>query len=272
MSTKKQGNVTHQIVESLGLAIVVDGYGADGDFPTEAVLTEKLGVSRSVLREALKMLTAKGLLHARQRAGTIVKPENSWNLLDPDIVRWLLRREMSFDLLREFTQVRLAIEPTAAALAAQFRSSDRLQPIRAAVADMYDAAMSGEDPLNADVAFHLGVLHASGNRFFIELENMIEAALRASIRITHDLKSAGNIEDHEKVLKAIERSNVVEARQAMQAIIEEVAMLIQNADPNATTNATKGVAAERASDSVQTGALKRPHDFETISASRIKRR
>src|SRR5512139_2172098 len=111
-------NLTFRIMESLGTAIVTGRYSEDNPFPIEASLCEQYGVSRSVLREAVKMLTAKGLLSSRPRHGTWVQAERDWNFLDPDVLRWLLERKLSFSLLIEFTQMRLAVEPFAAAFAA----------------------------------------------------------------------------------------------------------------------------------------------------------
>src|SRR3546814_317147 len=111
-------NLTYGMLDAIGRAIVVGDY--DGaTFPTEAELAKQHGVSRSVTREAVKMLTAKGLLSARPRQGTIVQPTTSWNLFDTDVLRWLLERQFPIDLLRQFNELRVAIEPEAAALAAR---------------------------------------------------------------------------------------------------------------------------------------------------------
>src|SRR5580704_8599963 len=88
-------NFTYGIVEDLGAAIVTGTYSKENPFPVEAELSVQYGASRSILREAVKMLTAKGLLAARPRQGTWVQPESSWNLLDPDVLRWLLERKFS---------------------------------------------------------------------------------------------------------------------------------------------------------------------------------
>jgi hypothetical protein len=104
------------MLDSLGRAIVTGRYEREA-FPTEAELAKQHGVSRSVTREAVKMLTAKGLLSARPRQGTVVQPATNWNLFDTDVLRWLLERQFSIDLLRQFNQLRVAIEPEAAALA-----------------------------------------------------------------------------------------------------------------------------------------------------------
>lgn len=96
-------NVTTAIVNQLGAAIVTGRYTDDNPFPIEAELCRQLGASRSVLREAVKMLTAKGLLVSRPRHGTSVQDESMWNLLDPDVLRWLLERKFSLELLAQFT-------------------------------------------------------------------------------------------------------------------------------------------------------------------------
>src|ERR1700704_4555771 len=112
-------NLTQNIVQDLGVAVVSGKYSKRNPFPVEADLCRQYGASRTVLREAVKMLTSKGLLNARPRQGTWVQPEENWNLLDPDILGWLLERKFSPALLIEFSEVRLAVEPAAAALAAR---------------------------------------------------------------------------------------------------------------------------------------------------------
>ena len=157
-------NLTSTIVEQLGLAVVTGAYASSEGFPTEAQLCKQFGASRSVLREAVKMLTAKGLLSARPRQGTRIEREEHWNLLDPDVLRWLLERKFSLALLAEFTQVRLAIEPMAAAIAADNVTPATLAPMRHAIERMKAAARGEDDPLASDIAFHVAVLGASGNR------------------------------------------------------------------------------------------------------------
>src|SRR5690606_2011829 len=100
MRTGEGSNLTFDLKESLGRAIV--GGAFEDGFPTEAELARAHGLSRSVTREAVKMLAAKGLLSARPKIGTVVQPSERWNLLDPDVLRWLLERQFSLDLLRQF--------------------------------------------------------------------------------------------------------------------------------------------------------------------------
>jgi DNA-binding FadR family transcriptional regulator len=122
-------NLTASIVNDLGLSIITQAYRPDQPFPTEAELCQRYGVSRPVLREAVKMLTAKGLLLGRKRAGTVVQPEANWNLLDPDVLRWMLQRDFSIDLLIDFTEIRMSIEPRAATLAAHSASGPQRRAI-----------------------------------------------------------------------------------------------------------------------------------------------
>lgn len=131
-------NLTYGMLDSLGRAIVTGQYETEA-FPTEAELAKQHGVSRSVTREAVKMLTAKGLLSARPRQGTVVRPASAWNLFDTDVLRWLLERQFTVELLRQFSQLRVAIEPEAAALAACFASDGDLEQISAGLARMQAA-------------------------------------------------------------------------------------------------------------------------------------
>lgn len=221
-------NLTYAIVEELGQAVVTQTYGDAVPFPIEAELCKQFSASRTVLREAVKMLTAKGLLSARPRQGTWVEPENNWNLLDPDVLRWLLERKFSLEMLAEFTEVRFAIEPAAAALAARNATPEGLARIRRAIERMKSAAEGEDDPLESDIAFHVAVLHATGNRFYAQLEDVINAALRISIRLTNSVKGVpqADVDLHKKVLDAIEAGDSNKARAVMESIISEVLDLI----------------------------------------------
>jgi DNA-binding FadR family transcriptional regulator len=220
-------NLTYTIVEQLGQAVVTGVYDEARGFPIEAELCKQFNASRSVLREAVKMLTAKGLLSARPRQGTRVEPEDRWNLLDPDVLRWLLERKFSIELLAEFTEVRLAIEPMAASIAALNSTPATVEPMRRAIERMRASERGEDDPLASDIAFHVAVLRASGNRFFTELEDLIETALRISIRLTNQVKGvAGDVNAHKKVMDAIAARNPERARAAMEVIIQEVMELI----------------------------------------------
>lgn len=224
-------NMTYRLVETLGQSIVGGSYAVDHPFSTEAELAQQFGVSRSVTREAVKMLTAKGLLSARPRQGTCVQPETGWNLFDPDVLRWLLERKFSLKLLREFTEVRLAIEPAAAALAARHATAEGLAGIQRGIERMKAAERGEDDPLAADVAFHVAILDATGNPFYTQLHELVNTALRISIRFTNSQKGVrqASVPAHERVVEAIKARDPVAASAAMNTILAEVMELIERA-------------------------------------------
>jgi DNA-binding FadR family transcriptional regulator len=226
-------NLTYGMLDSLGRAIVT-GHFEERSFPTEGELSKQHGVSRSVTREAVKMLTAKGLLSARPRQGTVVQAKTSWNLFDTDVLRWLLERKFSIDLLQHFNELRIAIEPEAAALAAKFADDADLASIRSGLNRMASAERDRDDPLEADIDFHVAILRASRNPFYAQFRDVVTTALRTSIRFTNRLTGhAASVEDHAAVLDAIVARDPDQARIAMRKIIDDVLVLIAKADPPA---------------------------------------
>lgn len=222
-------NLTFGLVESLGRAIVAGKFDSKS-FPTEGELVSQHGTSRSVTREAVKMLTAKGLLRARPRQGTSVTSESQWNLLDPDVLRWLLERKFSLSLLKEFTEMRLAIEPAAVALVASRVDAATLARIEASLERMRAADRGEGDAVEADIAFHTDLLGASGNRFFANLDQLVNTALRISIRFTNSIKGrSASIPQHEEVLDAVRARDGERAAAAMRSLIQDVMQLISAA-------------------------------------------
>jgi DNA-binding FadR family transcriptional regulator len=230
MRTDLGRNLTYGLLNAIGRAIVIGDYETTA-FPTEAELAQQHGVSRSVTREAVKMLTAKGLLSARPRQGTIVQPPASWNLFDTDVLSWLLERKFSLDLLRQFTELRVAIEPEAAALAARCGTQADHDAIAAGLARMIAAESGADDPLDSDIAFHVAVLAASGNNFYQQFRDMVATALHTSIRMTNRIKGrSASIEQHRAVYDAIAARDSDGARCAMRRIIGDVLTLIADAE------------------------------------------
>lgn len=222
-------NLTFGMLEVLGRAIVVGDYHVRR-FPTEAELAKQHGVSRSVTREAVKMLAAKGLLAARPKLGTFIQHQDSWNLFDSDVLRWLLDRKLSISLLRQFNELRIAVEPQAAALAARRAAPNHVAAIAAGLQRMRNAELGEEDVLDADIAFHVAVLQASGNPFFIQFRDTVSTALRTSIRFTNRIAGrTASIEDHSAVYDAIAAGDPERAHTAMRCLIDDVLALIERA-------------------------------------------
>lgn len=223
-------NLTHGMLDALGRSIVT-GEFATKAFPTEADLARHFTVSRTVTREAVKMLTAKGLLSARPRQGTVVEPEHAWNLFDADVLRWLLERKFSLSLLRQFTELRVSIEPAAADLAARNATPESLALVEAGYRRMAMAEAGDGDPLEADIAFHVAVLEASRNPFYAQFRDVVETALRTSIRFTNRFKGhTASLPAHGAVKDAIADGDASRARSAMSVIIDDVMLLIADAE------------------------------------------
>lgn len=223
-------NLTYGMLDDLGRAIVTGKY--DGRiFPTEAELATQYAVSRSVVREAVKMLSAKGLLTARPRKGTTVQSAAHWNLFDTHVLRWILERKFSLQLLRQFTELRMAIEPAASGLAARICDPALISIIDAGYRRMAAAEQGDDDPLEADIAFHIAILQATANPFYMQFRELIATALRTSIRFTNRFKGrTASLPQHREVLNAIERGDAGAARAAMDVLIADVMALISDAE------------------------------------------
>ena len=185
----------------LGQAIVAGAY--DGaPMPSESELCEQYGASRTVIREAIKLLSAKGLILTRQRFGTRVNPIGDWNLLDPDVTTWLALRPKSKQICLEFAQMRLAVEPVAASLAARCNDAKLIGQIEHQYAEMARFANEPERLREADVAFHIAILRASESDFFWRLNALIKSALEMSIGVSQE--SGGiRLDFHQDLLEAI---------------------------------------------------------------------
>lgn len=227
-------NLTYGLLDALGRAIVTGRYDS-APFPTEAELAKQHGVSRSVTREAVKMLTAKGLLSARPRQGTVVQPPGKWNLFDPDVLRWTLERQFSIDLLRHFNELRIAIEPEAAALAASQGSQEQHARITWGFQRLRNAVDGEEHTLESDIDFHVAILRATNNPFYAQFRDVVATALRTSIRFTDRIKGRfGTFDDHAAVHDAIIARRPERARQTMHKIIADVLDLIATAEGGAS--------------------------------------
>lgn len=220
------GSLTQEIVHKLGVDIVTGKYSGKNAFPIESEICDKYGASRSIVREAIKVLNAKGLLIARPRRGTSVRPENEWNLLDPDVLYWMLNRRFSLSLLKHFTRARLAIEPAAAAEAARTATKKQIAEIENMLNCMAESAQGLHDPLEVDIEFHTSILAASNNPFFYNMSPMIETALSFSIRFTNKQlrRNFASVEEHGRIFEAIrardEEGAARETRELLQRALD----------------------------------------------------
>ena len=220
-------NLTHGMLDVLGRTIVVGNYG-HRLFATEAELAKRYGVSRAVTREAVKMLSAKGLLSTRARRGITVQPTASWNLFDPDVLRWLQERKVSFELLRHFYQLRMAVEPEAAALAAVWAGTGDRKLINSALERIEAAAGELESPQDVCIAFHAAILVASENPLFAQFQNLTATALRMAFRFTSRISGfCPDVDAYVAIRDAIMKKSADQARNAMRRTISGVLKLAE---------------------------------------------
>jgi DNA-binding FadR family transcriptional regulator len=211
-----------RIVHDLGLRIVSGELKPGDKLPPEATLCEAYDVSRPVLREATRVLLAKGLVVSRQRAGAIVRPRSEWHLLDPDVLFWLIQTRPHHDFVDTLFEVRRIFEPAAAALAAKVASDADLRAIAQAYAGM-EAATTPEELLEPDVAFHRRIAEATGNDLLAYIGHMLSLALRESIKLSSKLPNthALSLPRHKAILTALLNRDALAARQACLVQLEE---------------------------------------------------
>ncbi|HEY4352734.1 MAG TPA: FadR/GntR family transcriptional regulator [Paraburkholderia sp.] len=216
MQQDLHGRVTHQ----LATAILRGDYLPASILPREAELMEAFGVSRTVLREALRTLTSKGLVESRPRVGTRVRQRDAWNLLDVDVLDWYSRVAPPVDFALKLQEMREMIEPYAAGLAAASRSEASFVALDTAHAAMV-AARNVDEWVRADLEFHLSVLAACGNELLIPLGTLIERTLEAQLRLNAKRADVFNasLAEHTAVFEAIRDRDMPRARDAMAALL-----------------------------------------------------
>jgi DNA-binding FadR family transcriptional regulator len=213
-----------QVVDRLGIAIVGGEFAPGSTLPTDAALQERFGVSRTVLREALKALAAKNLISSRARVGTVVRPRREWSLFDPDVLAWHFEAGPDIGFLRSLAEIRVGIELESVALAAERRSEAQLDRMFECVAGMADAGDTGEFA-RSDLEFHRAVADASGNPFMASITGLVDLALATAFTISSPVEDGdareATVGHHRRVAEAIEARDAERARQAMRVVIKE---------------------------------------------------
>jgi DNA-binding FadR family transcriptional regulator len=215
-------NVHGRTLELLGEAIVAGRYLPGSAMPPEATLGEELGVSRTVVREVVKSLVAKGLVSTGPKVGTRVLPAEQWNWFDPDVVGWHSRVGLTREFLRDLQELRRVVEPAAARLAAERATAQDMAELEAAYAGMKQAIEQGGDYVRHDLAFHQGLLRACHNRMVAQMGKALSALLRTSFELS-TLRRDGPAESlplHRAVLDAVLARSPEAAEAASLAQIE----------------------------------------------------
>lgn len=215
-------NLHAQIVQELGESIVSGELRPGDALPGEAQLAAQMEVSRTILREALKVLAAKGLIETRQKTGMRVRDARWWNHLDPDVLSWRCASMPTDDFVAKLVEMRGIIEPAACMAAARRRDAAQLEAIGVAL-DAMDAAPDLDAWAEADLRFHEAVLAATNNELLSSLFSVIETALATFFVMS--ARSAKNFKyslpHHRAVYEAIRRRRPNEAADAMRAMIDD---------------------------------------------------
>ena len=221
------------VLTALGMAIVA-GTHAAGDVVTLDGVCARYRVSRSVAREAIRVLESMGMVASRRRVGITIQPATAWNVFDPRLIRWRLDSDDRARQLASLSELRRGFEPAAAALAAHRADSHQCRIMAAAVSDMVMHGRSGdlESYLLADKVFHRTLLEASGNEMFRALYDVVAEVLTG--RTHHGMMPAtpnpAAIALHDEVARAVRLGDADVAEKAMRAIIDEAASAVAPED------------------------------------------
>jgi DNA-binding FadR family transcriptional regulator len=201
---------------------ILTGQLAEGATLDLIALQSEFDVSLTVLREALRVLAAKGMVDARPKRGTFVRPRTDWSLLDGDVLRWQFARQARPRLFEDLHELRSIVEPGAASLAADRATDDDLTALDAALAAM---AAAGPDPaaaVAADLAFHRALLTATHNELILRMEILIETGLAERDRMVHGAAGPRDpVPSHRAVVDAIRCRDPGQAARAMGELLEE---------------------------------------------------
>ena len=215
-------NVHGNTVDHLGEAIVAGRYAAGASIPPEPALCAELGVSRTVVREAVKSLIAKGLITTGPKVGTRVLSEDHWNWFDPDVIVWQSKAGLTPEFLRDLQDLRRVVEPAAMRLAAIRATPQDIAEVELAYEGMRRAVDEGGDYVAYDLRFHQGLLRASRNRMLVQMSKALGALLRTSFEISSRRKNGPRISlpMHREVLDAVIARDPDRAEKAIQQLID----------------------------------------------------
>ena len=220
---KRRSNHAHVVAE-LGRGIV-SGKIAEGSLlPGDSELSARFGVSRTVLREAMKTLAAKRLVEAKAKVGTRILDKASWNFFDSDVLGWRFESGLDYEFIEHLAEMRMALEPAAAAAAAVRASSDDIVSLYAIAAKFDDMSHTPETIAKVDLEFHLAIARMSGNPFMRSASALIEAALAISFQLSSPAASPEKIDEvatnHLRITHAIASRDPQKAIAAMLHVIE----------------------------------------------------
>lgn len=211
-----------QVVDELGKAIVAGAFPIGSILPGDSELLQRFKVSRTILRESMKTLAAKGMVVPRARVGTRVTEKIHWNMFDNEVLSWHFESGVDQEFLLHLYDIRMAFEPFAAGLVAERASREDIDVLRGLAAALANPEHTSDSLAVADLHFHLAITEASQNPFMRSLGGLIEAALVGMFRLSAPPASNGfsNIsETHTAIVDAIAARDSAAARKAMEFVI-----------------------------------------------------
>jgi len=222
-------NVHGNTLDLLGEAIVSGRYPPATSIPPEPMLCDEYGVSRTVVREAVKSLAAKGLLVTGPKVGTRVLPEEDWNWFDPTVVVWKSKVGLTREFLRDLQELRRAVEPAGVRLAAERATALDIAEVEAAYSGMKQAIEQGGDYVTHDLRFHQGLLRACHNRMVVQMSKALGALLRTSFEISTSRPDgpASSLSLHRAVLDAVIARSPSRAEKASLVLIDSAQLDIE---------------------------------------------
>lgn len=224
MVKERAGGLHHRVLARVG-ADLTHGRVVPGDVMSMEQIEERYGVSRTVVREVVKVLESVGVATSRRRVGVTFQPESSWEALSPVIIHWRLEGPQRLDQLREVSELRRGIEPQAAWLAAQRADEDETARLRAAAQGMADTGPRGDlqGYLAHDIDFHRSLLTASGNALLVSFAPFVEEALRGRTEhhLMPEVPEQRAIGWHVEVAEAVTEGRAELAEETMRLILSE---------------------------------------------------
>lgn len=219
---RKSLRIHGTIARDLGIHIVTGRYKPGEVLNGEIAASDRLHVSRTAYREALRMLAAKGLVESRPKTGTRVSPREKWHMLDPDVLSWIFEFEPTDELLDSLFELRKIVEPEAAALAAERRTDAHIAAMAEALAGMEKHTLAVEEGRIADQNFHSALLDASGNPFLLTLTSGVGAAVAWTtiFKQRNSPLQRDPLPDHRRVFEAVAAGDSSAAHKAMSDLVD----------------------------------------------------
>ncbi|WP_052851132.1 FadR/GntR family transcriptional regulator [Streptomyces avicenniae] len=212
-----------RLLATLGPALTGGEHPPGSVLRTDA-LAERFGVSRTVVREAVRVLESLRLVESRRRLGVRVLPREEWDVLAPQVIRWRMAGADRPHQLRSLTTLRSAVEPVAAGLAARAADPGQCAEVTERAMDMVATSRGGrlDAYLAHDIAFHRAVLRASGNELFARLDGVVAEVLTARTRhgVMFDDPDPAAVTLHVRVAEAVRTGDAAGAERLMREITE----------------------------------------------------